>query len=191
MIQGIKKSDYRPIEEPQVVTLLDEIQPEEEILEEEPEILEEVEYFEEQSVDVPELEEFAQDDFLGLDSEASAGFDQFNLVAKKGAADLLSIGGKAGIKYDLARVKNLIEQRLHASFNSNDQLKSKVYSVVVKFWIDKNGFVEQVQVVDTTGDQQLDYSIEQALKNIPPFTSRILDVPQPIKIRIFTRNYAS
>lgn len=190
-MQGIKSNEYRRIEEPQVVTLLDhELPLEEEVFEEELEIPEPEEYFEEQ-VDIPDISDITTDDILGVDSDASSGFDQFGLVAKKGGADLLSLTGKSSVAFDLARVKNLLEQHLHASLDSTEQLKSKVYSIVVKFWIDGNGFVEKVEIVNTTGDSRLDNNIEQALKNIPPFTSKLLDVPQPIKIRIFTRNFAT
>ncbi len=192
VVQGIKSNEYRRIEEPQIVTLLDDEMPEEVVIEEEPEIVEVEEYFEEvvEIPDTPDVD-FSQDDLLGLDADASAGFDQFGLVAKKGGADLLKSSGKTSVEFDLARVKNLIEQHLHASFDSKESLKRKVYSIVVKFWIDKNGFVEQVEVVNTTGDSAMDTDIENALKNIPPFTSKLLDVPQPIKIRIFTRNFST
>ena len=189
--QGIKSNEYRRIEEPQVVTLLDEPEPEEEIIiEEEPEVVEVEEYFEE-TVDLPEINDAPVDEILGLDSDASSGFDQFGLVAKKGGVDLLKSGGRSSVEFDLARVKNLIEQHLHAALDSDNQLKSKVYSIVVKFWLDANGFVEKVEVVNTTGDPKLDNNIEYALKNIPPFTSKLLEVPQPVKIRIFTRNFTT
>ena len=190
VFQGVKSNEYRRIEEPQVVTLLDEPEQEEEIIIEEPEIVEPEQYFEE-TVEIPEINDAPVDQILGLDADATSGFDQFGLVAKKGGVDLLKSSGRSSVEFDLARVKNLLEQHLHASLDSDGQLKSKVYSIVVKFWIDTNGFVEKVEVVNTTGDDQLDNSIETALKNIPPFTSKLLEVPQPIKIRIFTRNFTT
>ena len=191
VVDGIRSSKFHHAEAPQIVTLIDEVEPEDEEPVIEPEQVEIEEYFEE--VDVPELDNMEQiDDLLGLDDDAFAGFDQFGLVSKRGGRDLIgSDSTGSAIKFDLARVKSLIEQHLQTALGSKMELRRKSYSIILKFWIDSNGFIENVKFMNTTGDKQIDRSIERILRSLPPFTSELKDVPQPVTLQIITRGLAN
>jgi protein TonB len=188
VVDGINSNKFQHVEAPQVVTLLDE--PEIEEIEE-PEMVEPEEYFEE--AEVPDMEPMEDiNDLLGLDDDASAGFDQFGLVAKKGGQDLIgSSDGSSAMRFDLARVKSLIESHLNGILQSNVELRKKSYSVILKFWIDASGYVEKVKLLNSTGDTKIDRDIEQTLRRIPPFSSELKDIPQPITLKIIARSYVN
>lgn len=125
---------------------------------------------------------------LGVDAEGTGAGDGFGLVGRKGGADL--IGGSRGNPwawYD-AIVNDAVNSAFQDALARENALKDKTYRVVVKVWIDANGKVSRLAVVDKTGDPKVDELIQDVLKNLralretPP-----ADMPQPLKIRVTSR----
>ncbi len=125
---------------------------------------------------------------LGIDAEGTGSGDGFGLVGRKGGADL--IGGSRGNPwawYD-AIVNDAVNTAFQDALAREHALKDKTYRVVVKVWIDADGRVSRIVVVDKTGDSTVDELINNVLRNLralregPP-----ADMPQPLKIRVTSR----
>ena len=192
VIAGVRSEEFKVPEKPQIVTLLNAPVPERE----EPRVEREpMEYLEEPvnaldvAEDLPELDEVPQlDDMLGVDADASAGFDSFGLVAKRGGRDLIKT---SPIAVNLARVGGRIEQHLSAALENRGELRRRNYSVKIALWVNAAGLVDRVEFNGSTGRPELDLAIEHALRSIPPLDLGLLNVPQPIRIRITARGAVS
>ena len=123
------------------------------------------------------------DDRLGIDGIGQAGADAFGLVAKRGGRSLLKTARQ---RHDLTKLGAMIEDHLTTALGGQSELLRHNFSVFVAIWVDRSGFVERVRA-NSTGDALLDEAIAAALRNVPPFRSRLGEVPQPIRLRIITR----
>lgn len=132
-------------------------------------------------VDAPADEPLPGDE-LGLDADGVAGSDGFGLKAKKGARGLIGGGDKnrwyAGI----------IQKDLQNWLAEADAIRKGRYAAIVKIWIDADGAVSDAELIEGTGDSELDGALEIALSNgfkisqVPP-----TDLPQPVRLRIVSR----
>jgi len=126
---------------------------------------------------------------LGVDAEGTGSGDDFGLVGKKGAADLIGGGPKGNpwAWYD-ALVNDAVNSAFQAALGREKMLKNKNYKVIVKVWLDSSGKVNRAQLVDSTGDARADEILRDALNDMralrdgPP-----TDMPQPMKIRVTSR----
>jgi periplasmic protein TonB len=106
---------------------------------------------------------------LGLDAEGGAGGDAFGLVGNKGGRDLLGTGGSAVAWYS-GILKNAVLEQL----NSDKDLRSGNFKLVVRFWLREDGSINRVSIVQGSGDSNRDRLIEAQLSrmarlpNAPP-----------------------
>jgi periplasmic protein TonB len=120
---------------------------------------------------------------LGLDAEGGVGGDAFGLMGHKGGRDLLATGGSA-----LAWYAGLIKTEIVDQLSSESEARGAQYSVTVKVWVQPDGTVERVRLVESTGNRDRDRAIEAALARIrrisqaPP-----AGMPQPTTLRIVSR----
>ncbi len=131
----------------------------------------------------PELADAPPAEQLGIDAEGGAGGDGFGLLARKGGRDLLATGGSAFAWYT-GLLKNEILERLQ----NDKRVRSSSYKVTVRIWLKPDGSVEKVKLAGSTGDRELDSTIELALARLerlpqaPP-----LEMPQPVSLQIVSR----
>ena len=125
----------------------------------------------------------AQD--LGLDAAGTAGGDAFGLAARPGGHDMIGGNGTAPFGGYQARLSSQLNDRL----SNEKNVKSKRFTVSVRLWIDREGRIGQVKIVDSTGDPGLDSAIQAAIVAInrlpepPP-----VEMPQPITLRILRKS---
>lgn len=175
---------------PQRVILLDQPEPEEE-----PPPPEEIEAPEPDTVvqeaapDTSEEPAPALDDSLGLDAEAVAGGDNFGLVAKRGARELIEIvdeGGRQG--QELAFFASTLRQHIQDQLEQFSELRSSNYTVEVSIWITDRGVIPRAEVRRSSGNADVDRRLREALVSLralsiePP-----RDLPQPVRLRISSR----
>jgi protein TonB len=144
-----------------------------------------------EEVDIPRPEEQQQraenepapGEQLGLDADASGAGDGFGLLARKGGRDLLA-SGEGAFAWYTGIVQNAIRDRLQ----DDDKIRASAYSIVVRIWMGADGAVEKVRLAGSTGDHELDASIERALANLPRLAQAPpIEMPQPLQLRIVSR----
>lgn len=129
----------------------------------------------------PEPEQMAEQ--LGLDADGVAGADGFGLAARKGGRDLLGTGTGAFVWYT-----SMLKDSLLDSLAEDERVRKGSYSITVRLWVAQDGRVENVKLMSTSGNRELDAAIEDALARIekvreaPP-----IEMPQPITVRIVSR----
>jgi protein TonB len=120
---------------------------------------------------------------LGLDADGVAGADGFGLASNKGGRSLLASGGDRYAWY-----AGVLKEDLLAFLSDHRDLRSRAYSVNVSLWLKSDGAVERVVLGSSTGDRDLDHTLEGLLAQLdrvgeaPPG-----DLPQPVQIRIVSR----
>jgi periplasmic protein TonB len=120
---------------------------------------------------------------LGLDAEGVAGADGFGLTANKGGRGLLASGGDRYAWY-----AGVLKEDLLAFLSDQRDLRSRAYSINVSLWLASDGAVERVALAGSTGDRDLDRTLEgllaamERVAEAPPG-----DLPQPVQIRIVSR----
>jgi protein TonB len=144
----------------------------------EPEIKEEVV--------IPEPQPMQQDDpaasaDLGVDADGAGSGDGFGLVGKKGGRDLLD-GGPFGW------YGSLLGADIQDSLAERKRLRQVKYTAVLDLWINKDGRIEKVELVRTSGNRDLDTTLRMAVAEVgkvreppPP------EMPQPVRLQVTSR----
>jgi protein TonB len=120
---------------------------------------------------------------LGLDADGVAGSDGFGLAANRGGRSLLASGGDRYAWY-----AGVLKEDLLSFLSDQRDLRSRAYSINVRLWLKSDGGVERVALAGSTGDRDLDRTLEGLLAQMdrvaeaPPG-----DLPQPVQIRIVSR----
>ncbi len=119
---------------------------------------------------------------LGLDADGKGGGDSFGLVGNKGGRELTIGGGNRYGEY-LGGLQSDIREAL----GRNEKLRKGLYKAVVAVWINSSGGVERIDLLGTSGEDEVDVAIRKVLKNISHFDVPPSDMPQPVKLRITSR----
>ena len=119
---------------------------------------------------------------LGLDSEGGAGGDQFGLLGRKGGRDLLASGGSVYAWYS-----GLIQNEIRDCLADDKEVRNG--SIRVRMWLRADGTIDQVSLVDSTGDRARDKAIEtRVLERCRRFSQAPpAGTPQPITVRLVFR----
>jgi protein TonB len=100
---------------------------------------------------------------LGLDTEGGAGGDAFGLVGNAGGRDLLAGGGPgSAVAWYGNIIKNEVEERL----SSDKNLRKGNYQCALRIWFNRDGSVEKITLIKSTGDRDRDRLIEADLSEL-------------------------
>jgi protein TonB len=88
---------------------------------------------------------------LGIDAEGGAGGDAFGLAARKGGSDLVGTGGAVFAWYQ-KKIQTAISDRL----SQDNCLHAKRFTLELRIQIQADGALRIEQVLQGTGDRQLD-----------------------------------
>jgi protein TonB len=116
---------------------------------------------------------------LGLDAEGSAGSDSFGLAARKGGSDLIGTGGAVFAWYT-----SKVKTQVYDCLSSDPKLHGKNYTAEVRIWIEADGRVKAVRIINGTGNHDLDGLIATDLNGIGHSDSPPIEMPQPISLKI-------
>ncbi|MBC7955548.1 MAG: TonB C-terminal domain-containing protein [Cytophagales bacterium] len=131
----------------------------------------------------PADEKPAADKPLAVDADGSAGADGFGLAANRGGRDLLTTGGGGGGAY----YSGLLQRHFFEALTRNRKVLKDDFRVVVKVWVGDDGRVQKADIVNGSGNAQVDDMIQltllemSPLKDIPPSSMR------PIQLRLSNR----
>lgn len=126
---------------------------------------------------------------LAVDAAGGAGGDSFGLVGKKGGSDLIGGGGGGGgVGSRFAWYGALIKERIQDAVSKEKKLREADFRIMVSVWINASGAVTRAELIESTGNAELDSALKVALRNLPPLREGAPgDMPQPIKLRITAR----
>ncbi len=156
----------------------------------EPEIKEEVKIPEPKPDEPKEAEAPPPGEQLALDADGSGTGDGFGLAAKKGGRDITESigGGTGGNRAQFAWFVGQVQTFLQDQLQKNEKLRRADYRVVVRVWFTPEGKVERFDLVNGTGNGELDQDLKQAMEQLPRMKVAIpSDLPQPLKLRMTSR----
>jgi protein TonB len=153
----------------------------------EPEVKEEVKVSEPEPQQAEEAPPAGEQ--LGLDAEGSGPGDGFGLAAKKGGRDITTLGGDATVdRAKFAWFTGQVQRFLQEQFQKNDKLRKADYRVVVRVWFARDGKLERFELVDSSGNTEIDQNLKVAMSDLPRMRqSPPADMPQPVKLRVTSR----
>lgn len=121
----------------------------------------------------------------GLTSSLGPGDDAgFGLAAGDGKGTGRIGGGGNPFNW----YASLLQQALQDQLANSEKAKNATYKVVVKVWVSTTGTVERYEVMNSSGNTEVDATLRtilsslRELKEAPP-----PDMPQPLKLRIVSR----
>jgi len=129
---------------------------------------------------------------LGLDANASGSGDAFGLAARKGGTDITKLGGGSGIgQSQKAWFAGLVQSHLQAQLSREDKLRRSNYRIQLRLWFTSDGRIERFELVDSTGNKELDEQIRLSLNRMAPLAQPPpAGLPQPVKLRLISRGAA-
>lgn len=109
---------------------------------------------------------------LGLDSDGASGQDGFGLAANRGGRDITTIGGAssaAGGSGPLGRYfTGLLQRNFFEALSRSRKLPLEEFNVTVRLWLGDDGRVQRAQIVNGSGNPELDQLITTTLAEMAP-----------------------
>jgi periplasmic protein TonB len=102
-------------------------------------------------------------DAMQIDGEAQAGSDAFNIAAGGGGG----MGG-SGAGVGNATYGQYLSYAFQKALRENRSIRNLSYRVEVNLWLDGNGQVTRVQLLESSGDEDVDEKVIAALRDIQP-----------------------
>ena len=93
-------------------------------------------------------------------------------------------GGGGGSRYGY--FAGLLQKEIIDQFNRNEKLRKREYKLGVGAWIEKDGTFSKIEVLESTGDKELDALLKKELLKFK-FESLPEDYPKHIKLSINSR----
>lgn len=127
----------------------------------------------------------ADDKPLGLDADATGGTDAFGMGANKGGRDIIGSGpgGGSGAYYS-----GLLQRAFFDALSRNRKVLHDEFRVVVKIWIADDGRVTRAEIVNGSGNAEVDDQIQVALMDMQPLRDVPPSAMRPIQLRLSNRS---
>lgn len=122
---------------------------------------------------------------LSLDAKPVGPGDLFNLGGKPGGS---AYGGGGGGGSRWGWYASIVQSQIEAALRANGKTRNSVMQLQIRFWADGTGRVNQVQLMSSSGDAELDAIIRNevlgklVLREPPP-----KDMPMPMVTRVTAR----
>lgn len=136
------------------------------------------------------------DNQLGVDADGEGAGDGFGLLGKRGGQDITTIGtagdgtgsGTTGVqRFNFGIYGGMVRQRLQNELMGHVALRERDYVTVVLLWISDRGRIERVDLQRGSGYAEVDSALRQAFAGMPVLPEPPVGLPQPLKIRITSR----
>lgn len=124
-------------------------------------------------------------DQLALDADGGAGSDAFNLLAKKGGRGLLE-GTEQDREFEW--YTNTLQNDILDYLSERLEVRKDDYSITVQLWINKDGSIKDLKLLESTGSEETDKKIIVAFNEMNQVSEKPpQNMPQPIKLKINSR----
>lgn len=120
-----------------------------------------------------------------LDAKGRGPSDAFDLAGKPGGGDYIGGGGGGGGGSKYGWYAALLESRAREVLQKQKKLGSQLYQASVLVWLNTDGVIRKVELLDSTGVPEVDRLLVDSLMSInriaepPP-----ADMPLPITMRV-------
>lgn len=120
---------------------------------------------------------------LGLDAQGSGPGDGFGLAGRPGGRDIIAGSGGGGL--GLTMFGNSTARFVAQELARNPRLKAVSYKIEIRVWLGKDGRFEREEIIQGTGDHELDALIRSGLSQLSALQQPIpQNLPQPLRIRV-------
>ncbi|MGI9210866.1 MAG: TonB family protein [Methylococcaceae bacterium] len=136
----------------------------------------------------PEASDEPPGEQLGVDGAGTAGSDGFGLAARQGGRSLLGGARGSAVLWYGGQVKQRLDEVLYPLLEDT-QARQNPYRVELAVWVEPDGRVSRVELVQGSGMETVDQAIRNALPRVHIQLSRTPpeQTPQPIRIRLDSR----
>jgi periplasmic protein TonB len=125
---------------------------------------------------------------IRTDVKGSGSGDSIDLGPGNGGQDGLAIGGGGSDRARFGAFAAAIESQLKEHLHKNETLRKSGYRVVMRLWINPDGWIERYELVGSAGDPEVDRSLRTALAAMPRLEQRPpAQMPQPVTLRVTAR----
>jgi protein TonB len=109
-------------------------------------------------------------------------------VNKEYSGGEINTGGTGGgaNKLQFAVFNGQLQRHVQSSLARNSKIKLGDYRVTIAIWVQPGGEL-RAELTSSTGDEQFDEALKQALAQLPPVANAPANPPQPIRLRITNR----
>lgn len=122
---------------------------------------------------------------LALDTKGEGAPDAFGLVGNPGGNGLLGGGGGGSEGTRFGWYAAMIQGQIQALLQKEDKLRGARYRIAIRLWLDAGGKPTRVELINSTGESELDGLLKQTLLQMSPLKEAPPgDMPQPIILRI-------
>jgi TonB family protein len=119
-----------------------------------------------------------------LDAQGQGAADGFGLAGRPGGADMLG-GGTAGGGNRFGWYSALLTGRINQALQQQRRLYDARYEVPALIWIGRDGQVERVELIRSSGKPEIDRLLVRTIESMPRLPQPPpQDMPQPITTRI-------
>jgi periplasmic protein TonB len=105
---------------------------------------------------------------LALDADGASGSDGFGLGANKGGRDITTIGSNTGGGGNGRYFTGLLQRNFFEALARNRKGPLDEFSVVVKVWLGDDGRVQRTQLINGSGNSDIDALIQATLAEMAP-----------------------
>jgi protein TonB len=121
---------------------------------------------------------------LGVDAAGTGSGDAFGLAGRPGGRDLIGSGGGGGGVY----YSGLLQRHFFEALSRNRSILREEFRVVVRIWLGDDGRVQRAEILNGSGNAQIDSQIQATLMDMSP----LRDVPppsmRPMQLRLVNRS---
>lgn len=120
---------------------------------------------------------------LGIDAQGTGAGDNFGLAARPGGRDI-TLGGSGGGSSQ-ALFANGAARHIALELGRDAKLRGKEFRFDLRVWVARDGRIEKWDLVQGTGNAELDRLIRDSLAQVGPLRQSVPEnLPQPLRIRI-------
>jgi protein TonB len=124
---------------------------------------------------------------LGVDAQGSGPGDGFGLAGRPGGRDLIASSNLGGGGLGMTVFGSSVARHIAQELGRDPKLKNVSYRIEVRVWLAKDGRFEREEILKGTGDQELDSTIREGLRQLSAYQQTMpSNAPRSMRIRVIS-----